>query len=83
MVAYESAWVRDRFAATGMPVTTVVPGHWSGRPGPGFQDVVVAERTGEVSARLRAARLLRAEWLREWVWRARLALTRRALPAGR
>jgi SAM-dependent methyltransferase len=79
LVAYEERWVRDRFAACGLTVDSeLLPGRWSGRDGPTFQDIVTATRTGSVSARLRVARWLRLEAAREWVWRARLALARRA-----
>jgi len=81
VVAYEERWVLDRFAACGLaPDPRPVPGYWSGRAGPSFQDAVAATKTGRVSLRLRAARLMRAEWLREWVWRARLAVK---MPAAR
>src|SRR5262249_12437203 len=77
VVAYEQQWVLDQVAACGLTVDPVLlPGQWSGRPGPTFQDSVTATRTSSVSMRLRAARLLRMEGLREWVWRMRLAARR-------
>lgn len=79
VVAYEERWVRDRFAACGLTVDPeILPGNWSGRPGPGFQDTVLATKTGSVGLRLRAERLLRMEGLREWAWRVRPTLKLRA-----
>lgn len=76
VVAYERRWVLDQFAASGLTVDTELPGSWSGRSGPGFQDVVTATKTGRVSLRLRLAPLLRLDAAREWVWKARMGANR-------
>jgi SAM-dependent methyltransferase len=44
-VAYDAGWLRERAAAHGLAVRTVMPGTWSGDPaGMSFQDVVVCDR---------------------------------------
>lgn len=81
VVAYEERWVLDQFAACGLTVgAEPLTGKWSGRSGPTFQDIVTATKTGTVSLRRLAARWLRMEALREWVWRTRLKFTSRAIP---
>ncbi len=44
-VAFDTAWVTDRFRAHGLHLREPVHwGNWSGRPGAGYQDIVVADR---------------------------------------
>lgn len=74
VVAYEERWIRDQFATCGLTVDPEgpLPGQWSGRSGPSFQDIIVATKTGSVSWRLRVTEWLRLDWAREWIWRTRL-----------
>lgn len=71
VVAYDERWVVDRFAACGLKVDAPLYGHWSGRAGPSFQDIVTATKVKNPSLVLRLANLARLDGLREWVWRAR------------
>ena len=77
VVAYEKQGVLDRLAQCGFTVKEILPGSWSGKAGPGFQDVVVLTKTGDVSPRLQLKRALRMEWLREWNWRISKYFTKR------
>jgi len=84
VVAYEENWVKDQLASCGLtPDSQHLVGHWSGRTGPGFQDIVAATKTGPVSLRFRLSRGLRFDGLREHLWRARLRLNRLRAPAAR
>jgi SAM-dependent methyltransferase len=77
VVAYETQGIVDLLALCGFSVKEILPGTWSGKSGPGFQDVIVLTKTGEVSPRLHLRRALRMEWLREWTWRIRKRFTPR------
>ncbi|MGL6076961.1 MAG: class I SAM-dependent methyltransferase [Fimbriiglobus sp.] len=71
VVAYEREGLLDRLKQSGIRVDEIVPGSWSGREGPGFQDILVTTKTGSVSPLVHARRWLRFEALREWLWSAR------------
>lgn len=70
VVAYDERWVFDQFAARGLTVDAPTYGHWSGRNGPSFQDLLTATRTGSPSISTSIRRWVRLTPLREIVWRS-------------
>lgn len=71
VVAYEERWVFDQFALRGLSLDQPPTyGHWSGRAGPSFQDILTATKSGTPSLRRQVRSILRLTPLRELVWRA-------------
>jgi hypothetical protein len=71
VVAYDERWVFDEFTDRGLTVDRPPTyGHWSGRSGPSFQDIITATRTGVPSLQRKLNGLLRLTPLREIVWRS-------------
>ncbi|CAN5229543.1 class I SAM-dependent methyltransferase [soil metagenome] len=70
VVAYEEQWVYDLFKTYGLNVDRPPTyGHWSGRKGPSFQDILCATKTANVSVSKIARRWLHLTPLREIAWR--------------
>jgi SAM-dependent methyltransferase len=70
VVAYEEQWVYDTFAKYGLTADTPTYGHWSGRAGPSFQDILTATKTASVPLGHTVRRWLHLTPLRELAWRS-------------
>jgi SAM-dependent methyltransferase len=71
VVAYEENWVYDLFEKYGLTVDRPpLYGHWSGRSGPSFQDLLTATKTADVSLSRVVRRWLHLTPLREIAWRS-------------